>query len=481
VIRAAIYVRVSTLGQEDNTSLDTQEAACRAYCASQGYEIIGTWRETHSGAQLWERPSLTDLRTKIRASGLDVVVAYALDRLSRDQNHVGILLDEWKRHGVRMEFVTERFEDTAVGRFLIGAQAFAAELEREKIRERTMRGLKARLDAGLRYPGSKPKYGYCWGDDRKGTLEIREDEAATVRKVFTAVVNGVSLNKIAQRLQDQGIPTPKRRGYWRATTIRAILAHEVYRGQGAPAIVSDDLWWQAQQQLAINREVRSGNTRNWNPESVLLRAGHVFCGYCNNRMSVQPIRRAGKVDLYYACATRRKGGLNCPGNRWIPVGQLDTEVWNWLEAQCERLKKLWCSTSREEPNTLQDQIQSVDNEIARLRARGKAIRDQMVDAPEILKDDYRADEQEVARRLTGLVAERTKLGDWAEIARQDAERAKAALVSMHASDCTYPEKRRILSDFAVRVTITRDAIDKYRRGSGCDPFTTRTPASCGHE
>src|SRR3712207_1616173 len=59
--RAAVYVRVSTDKQEDNTSLDTQEAACRAYAAEHGYTVVGVWREVYSGARLHERPQLADL------------------------------------------------------------------------------------------------------------------------------------------------------------------------------------------------------------------------------------------------------------------------------------------------------------------------------------------------------------------------------------------------------------------------------------
>ena len=99
-----------------------------------------------------------------KEDAVDVVVGYSLDRLSRDQNHIGILLDEWKRRGVRMEFATEKFEDTSVGRFLIGAQAFAAELEREKSRERTAGAGGRRAESGLPMPGAAP-YGYRWKPD----------------------------------------------------------------------------------------------------------------------------------------------------------------------------------------------------------------------------------------------------------------------------------------------------------------------------
>ena len=66
--------------------------------------------------------------------------SYALDRLSRKQTHVAILVEECEQAGGQLEFVTESFEQTATGQLLHAVKAFAAEFEREKIVERTMRG-----------------------------------------------------------------------------------------------------------------------------------------------------------------------------------------------------------------------------------------------------------------------------------------------------------------------------------------------------
>jgi site-specific DNA recombinase len=135
--RAAICVRVSTAGQgEDGTSLKTQEAACRRCAAEHGYCVdeAHIYREIFSGALLHERPGLSTLRAAARAGGFDVVICYAVDRLSRNQVHIAILLDDLQTAGVGLEFVTESFEDSPVGKFILNARTFVAEMEREKIR-----------------------------------------------------------------------------------------------------------------------------------------------------------------------------------------------------------------------------------------------------------------------------------------------------------------------------------------------------------
>ncbi len=49
-VRVAIYCRVSSAGQEDNSSLGTQEAACRSYAAERGWVVVEVYREVHTGA-----------------------------------------------------------------------------------------------------------------------------------------------------------------------------------------------------------------------------------------------------------------------------------------------------------------------------------------------------------------------------------------------------------------------------------------------
>lgn len=50
--RCRIYCRVSSSGQEDNTSLDTQEAACRAWAGERGLVIASVARAVWSGGDL---------------------------------------------------------------------------------------------------------------------------------------------------------------------------------------------------------------------------------------------------------------------------------------------------------------------------------------------------------------------------------------------------------------------------------------------
>src|SRR6266511_4280030 len=150
-LSAAIYVRVSTTGQEEEgTSLQTQEAACRAYAAERGWTLdeAHVYRETHTGTQLWERPKLTALREAVRRREVNRVACYAIDRLSRDPVHLGVIISEAEHAGAEVEFVSEPLGNSPEDQLIRFVRGYAGKVEHLKITERTIRGKRARALAG---------------------------------------------------------------------------------------------------------------------------------------------------------------------------------------------------------------------------------------------------------------------------------------------------------------------------------------------
>jgi len=228
VHRAVVYSRVSTDAQErDGTSLDTQERACLEH--AKGWLVVAQLRDTASGASL-DRPGIERLRQLLRQGAVDVVVAYAVDRLSRNQNHIGILFDEVEQTGAKLEFVTENFEASATGRFILAARAFIGEVEREKIAERTMRGKAERARSGKLPQGTgRGCYGYVYNKGT-GQRDLVSAEAIVVRLIFAEFCAKASCHGIATRLNQEGVPAFGG-GLWHPLTIRRMLQNETYTGR----------------------------------------------------------------------------------------------------------------------------------------------------------------------------------------------------------------------------------------------------------
>ena len=229
-MRTLIYLRVSTDGQERaGTSLDTQGRESIEYAQAKGETVTQVIRDVASGASL-DRPGLEQVRRAMRDGSCDVVLAHAVDRLSRNQNHIGVLLDEAEEAGVRLDFVTEEFEQTLVGQFILAARAFVAATEREKIAERTVRGKKERARSG-RLPQATGKgcYGYTYVLET-GRRKLNPEQAPIVVRIFEEFVRGKGVSRITDELNADGIPTftGKR---WYPITVHRVLRNETYTGR----------------------------------------------------------------------------------------------------------------------------------------------------------------------------------------------------------------------------------------------------------
>ena len=245
------------------------------------------YRDVYTGTELWERPHLTTLREAIRQRAITVVIAYAIDRLSRDPVHLGVILSEAEHHDVAVEFVTEPLDNTPEGQVIRFVRGYAAKVEAEKIRERSIRRKRARIQAGKIHNYGPELYGY-WRDKAAGTRTIYEPEAAIVQHIFHWYVDEhLAFRAIVRRLNDQGIPSPAvnkiryadpdRRPRWGRSQLLRMLREPTYKGDAigwryaeggrlrpdtewirlpsgtAPAIIDAGLWEAAATQLVANR------------------------------------------------------------------------------------------------------------------------------------------------------------------------------------------------------------------------------------
>ena len=210
-------------------SLDTQERASQEYVDANGWTLTESIRDTASGFDL-HRFGIEQLRTLLRQASVDVVVAFAVDRLSRNQNHISVLFDEVEQASAQLQFVTEDFEDTAIGRFILSARASVGEVEKEKIAERTMRGKTERARKGkLAQDTGKGFHGYHYIKE-SGQREIGDDQASIVQRIFEKFYNGDGCSKVAGALNRESIPSFSG-GNWHPLTIRRMLKNETYIGR----------------------------------------------------------------------------------------------------------------------------------------------------------------------------------------------------------------------------------------------------------
>ena len=89
-MRAVIYARYSS-DQQREASIEDQIRLCKERIAKEGWTLVQVFRDSAMSGATTLRPGYQAMLEAAREAGFDVVVAEALDRLSRDQEDVAAL------------------------------------------------------------------------------------------------------------------------------------------------------------------------------------------------------------------------------------------------------------------------------------------------------------------------------------------------------------------------------------------------------
>lgn len=355
-LRAAIYARVSTLGQVDGTSITTQVGRCRTYSCSQGWILIGEFVDQGFSGADEDRPALGRLLGYLRSGRLDVVVVAKLDRLGRSLRHLVSLLGELDDRGVRLVSLSEGFDSaTPSGRLQRNILGSFAEFEREQIRERTMSGLLATARGGS-WPGGPPPYGWrLVRDGRHTRAELDPLEVGILRDAAEMVaVDGLGLTEAARRLNSSG-RYGRRGGRWDRTKLRRALsgplagerhyalAASTGNGAGDQVVVLRGPEMVAQPLREALRLALGATEGGRPPEPCRYLLSGRFESACGEQYTGA---RAPKQGPGYRCRRHARPGLYgaapCQCRR-VPAALVDTAVWEWcvgLLANHKRLEAL---------------------------------------------------------------------------------------------------------------------------------------------
>jgi DNA invertase Pin-like site-specific DNA recombinase len=235
--KVALYARYSTDNQSV-VSIEDQFRICREHAGRERWQVIDTYHDAAiSGASVILRPGVQSLLQDAQRGKFDIVLAEALDRVSRDQADVATLFKHLRFAGVQIVTLAEG----EISELHVGLKGTMNALFLKDLAAKTHRGLRGRVEKGK--AGGGLCYGYdvvkridSEGEPVRGERKINEAEAAIVRRIFGEFAVGKSPRAIATDLNRDGIPGPF--GHtWGDTTIRGhacrgngVVNNELYAG-----------------------------------------------------------------------------------------------------------------------------------------------------------------------------------------------------------------------------------------------------------
>ena len=367
--RVALYARYSS-DQQSAASIEDQFRICRERAASEGWHVVETYSDAAiSGASMILRPGIQSLVQDARAGLFDMVLAEALDRVSRDQADVATLYKHLQF--ARVPLVT--LAEGEISELHVGLKGTMNALFLKDLAKKTHRGQRGRVEKG--FSAGPVGYGYrtvrrlsSEGELVRGECRIEPSEAPVVERIFREFAAGKSPRAIARDLNAQRVAGPAGRP-WSNTTVTGkrcqgvgILNNELYVGKRVwnhkhylknpltgqrvartnpqaewvrvevphLRIVSDDLWQAVKQrQDALTdqyTQATQASRMHLGRRPVHLLSGLIECGLCGGKVGVA-------VNGRYGCLNHHRRHI-CANNRTIRREVLDQRA---LAGLAERL------------------------------------------------------------------------------------------------------------------------------------------------
>lgn len=212
------------MGQRDEgISLEMQEKRLSELCSVNGYESGAVFVETMSGGRADNRP---ELQKAIAATckWRGVLMIYSLSRLARSVKDTIAIAERLEKSGANLVSLSERIDTTsAIGKMVFRLLSTLNEFERDQLAERTAQAM-SHLRRSNRRISSRIPLGYDLAPDGI-TLLLNPEEQKIVARICTWRRDGMTMDAIAESLQQSGIPTKTRR-CWHASTVRGILERQ---------------------------------------------------------------------------------------------------------------------------------------------------------------------------------------------------------------------------------------------------------------
>jgi DNA invertase Pin-like site-specific DNA recombinase len=465
--KAYSYIRMSSERQLKGDSLARQEEMRDAFVAEHDLELDDTLRDLGVSAfdgSNRERGALAIFLRKVRDGEIEsgsYLLVESLDRLSRDHVLKALrVFQDILEAGIKIATIADGYiySEETINRDwtqLIVSLAIMSRAHEESARksDRLVRAWRRkRADTSRKLTARCPAWLTLSAD--RTTFVINDKRKEIAIRVLEELASGIGRDKIARRLNREGIKPWTHGREWHGGTVQKLTdsealigryqPHRIEKRDGKvvrvpvgepiegyyPRVITDDLWQRAR--AASDARARSGPGNAGGRKGTCfsnLFAGLTVCHHCGSRMVYRD--RGPRSSVVLRCSSERNG--TCDNDARIPYVALEREMLRWGEA----FEHLWSRTDAEEP---------LRERLASLQIRRKEISDRI----ERLLDLAEAGEQ-VLERITQRREELTY------VERQEAE-AKRDLAAL-AMGVTLEERRNVMN--AVRACVSRPDAERY--------------------
>lgn len=427
ILRAVIYTRKSTEGTHDAqmTSCESQRQACEQWAAEKKKFLVLPTRYDdfgYSGGNT-DRPAYQKLLTDIHAGGIDAVIVYDIDRLTRSTIDFPIIRELLREKGIQTLSVTENYDGMAehYKNFMLGIKMNMAEFQRMDASARVKQKLYLMAEKGMRVGGS-PVLGY---DIVNKTWVVNKAEAKQAVELFQTYRKTQSLSATTRAMNARGSVTKpwttakgvvKGGKAYSKSTVHYLLRHPVYVGMiryggkvskgQHQGIIAPELFAEVQKILASNGEGHDSLHRG---KAELWLKGKLHCACCGSAMTPTWSVSKGKMYPYYECTKSRSLGKElCPVRR-VPAEEIHKAILDrlsFLGRHAPLIKNCLDEAAKiaaRAGTTFETELKRVDRELFQVEKKGQNL------AEAIAQGAWARDNAFVQKKLEEVTDKRMEL------------------------------------------------------------------------
>jgi site-specific DNA recombinase len=335
--KIAVYARVSTFEEEQQSSQELQESYFKEMIAkNENWELYKVYADHGvTGTNTKNRTAFNQMIEDAKEGKFDLIITKSISRFARNTldclTYVRMLKGLTKPVGILFDrekiFTLDNHSST-----LLTVISSLAEEESKSISANVCWGVTKRFSQGI--PHIPTTYFLGYDEDEEGNLIINEEEAKTVRRIYKELLSGKGTVVIAKELTRDKVKTARGNTKWTSDSVLKLLRNEKYAGHALcqksvtldplthkrvrnkkhkpqyfirnhhPPIIPEEDWNEAQKELDRRskmlhdpggkyRSAYSGRA----PFSNML-----FCGVCGMPIIRRRITSKNKGEKYYFTA-----------------------------------------------------------------------------------------------------------------------------------------------------------------------------------
>lgn len=226
---AAAYIRVSTESQTE-LSPDSQIKLVKQYALNHGYALYDKYiyrDDGISGRTAEKRPNFNLMisEAKQKPPPFCAVLLWKFSRFARNQEESIFYKSMLRKNGIEVISVSEPITEGPFGSLIERIIEWSDEYYSIRLSGEVKRGMSEKVERGGAV--SVAPFGYTM---KNKEYQINPETSYFVRKMFDDYLNGVPVNKIAEKLNELKVKTT-RGNSWESRTVEYILRNPVYMGK----------------------------------------------------------------------------------------------------------------------------------------------------------------------------------------------------------------------------------------------------------